>query len=41
MMTYNFDPTGDEYYDLVIDTSKFGVDEAVKMIQRASEQLNS
>ena len=32
---------GDEYYDLVIDTSKFGVDEAVKMIQRASEQLNS
>lgn len=41
MMSYDFDPTGNDYYDLVIDTSKFSVDEVVAMIQRAAEQVKS
>lgn len=41
LMTYNFDPAADEYYDLVIDTSTLSVDEAVAMIKRASEQVDS
>ncbi len=41
LMCYSFDPTGNDYYDLVIDTSKFSVDEAVAMIQRAADQVVS
>lgn len=36
LQAYKFDPTGNEYYDLVIDTTRFSVDETVDMIKRAA-----
>lgn len=37
--TYNFDPTGNEYYDLVLNAPKLGVDECVRLIVEAARNI--
>lgn len=37
--TYNFDPTGNEYYHLVLNTPKLGVEETVRLILEAAKDL--
>ena len=37
--TYNFDPAGNEYYTLVVNSPKLGVEETVRLILEAAKDL--
>lgn len=37
--TYNFDPAGNEYYDLVLNVPRLGVDETVRLVLEAAKDL--
>jgi len=37
--TYNFDPTGNEYYTLVLNAPKLGIEETVRLILEAAKDL--